>query len=203
MAGVDRASAAAVVSAALHDSIELRKAMLDSACIDQVVDIAEIMVYSLRAGGKVMFCGNGGSSSDAGHLAAELAGRFKRDRPPLAAVSLADATASVTAIANDYSYAEVFERQVRGLGRPGDVLVALSTSGRSPNVLAAMKAAANLGIRAVGLAGGSGAAMAEYADVCILVPSTDTARIQEACLHLGHSACELVELAMFAQQTGP
>ena len=200
MAGLDRESAAALVSSGLLDSIELRKALIGSGSLDGVLDAAEMMVDALRNGGKVMFCGNGGSSADAGHLAAELAGRFKRDRDPLAAISLADGTASVTAIANDYSYAEVFERQIRGLGRPGDVLVALSTSGRSPNVLGALRAASELGLHTVGLTGGYSQEMKMHSEVCISVPSSDTARIQEACLQLGHSVCELVEFELFAEE---
>lgn len=198
MAGLDRRSAARLVSEALLGSIELRKTLVESPIVDLVVDAADLMVDALRADGKVMFCGNGGSSADAGHLAAELSGRFRWDRPPLAALNLADATAAMTAIANDYSYTEVFERQVRGLGRPGDVLVALSTSGRSPNVIAALKAAAEIGVRSIALTGAAGDGMCEHADICIAVPSSDTARIQEACLQLGHSACELVELKLFA-----
>ena len=203
MAGVDRVSAKGIVSTALVESIELRRAVLESACVDGVLDAADLIVASFRGGGKVMFCGNGGSSSDAGHLAAELAGRFKWDRAPLAAVSLPDGTASVTAIANDYSYEEVFERQVRGLGRLGDVLVALSTSGRSPNVIAALKAAREVGVRTIALTGAYTDAISRYADVCISVPSSDTARIQEACLQLGHSACELVEMELFADERPP
>lgn len=203
MAYLDRASAKGVVSTALLDSIELRRELLDSACIDGVLDAADLIVASFRNAGKVMFCGNGGSSSDSGHLAAELAGRFKRDRPPLAAISLADGTASVTAIANDYSYAEVFERQVRGLGRAGDVLVALSTSGRSPNVLGALKAAREVGVTTIVLTGAYTDAMAKYAEVCISVPSSDTPRIQEGCLQLGHSICELIELELFTDETPP
>ena len=187
------------MTGSLEESIEVRKALTSSAFVGQVIDVAEFMIESLQSGGKVMFCGNGGSSADAGHLAAELSGRFKKERVPLAAVNLADATAAMTAIANDYSYAEVFERQVRGLGRAGDVLVALSTSGRSPNVLAAMRAAREMNIRTIALTGAGGQDMAAHADLCILVPSTETARIQEACLQLGHAACELVEIGMFPE----
>lgn len=164
----------------------------------QVAEVADRVVAALRAGGKVIFFGNGGSSMDAGHLAAELLGRFYLERPALAAVSLADATAAVTAIGNDYSYEQVFARQLRGLGRAGDVAIGLSTSGNSPNVVAALQAARELGIYAVALTGAGGGLVREVADACLQVPSDDTPRIQELCLHFGHSICELVEQELSA-----
>ena len=118
----------------LEDSLNVKQEMMESECIEQAGAIATAMVESLRNGGKILFFGNGGSSMDAGHLAAELAGRFYRNRPGLAGLSLADGTASITAIANDFSYDDVFARQVRALGRPGDVAVGLTTSGNSSNV---------------------------------------------------------------------
>jgi D-sedoheptulose 7-phosphate isomerase len=198
---VDPAVAANLVRDRLRDSIESKQAMLDSACIEQVADIAERIVGSLRGGGKVIFFGNGGSSMDAGHLAAELLGRFYYDRPSLPSVSLADSTAAMTAIGNDYSYDEVFARQVRGLGAAGDVLVGLTTSGNSPNVVAALRAGRELGMVTVALTGAKGGAVAEVADVCVQVPTTDTPRVQEACMHLGHSVCEIVEATMYPRDT--
>ena len=194
---VDPVAAAELVRSRLRDSVESKQAMLDSSCVAQAAEIAGLIVTSLRAGGKVIFFGNGGSSMDAGHLAAELLGRFYYDRPSLASVSLADSTAAMTAIGNDYSYAEVFSRQVRGLGAAGDVLVGLTTSGNSPNVVEALRAGRDLGMVTVALTGANGGAVAEVADVCVQVPTTDTPRVQEACMHLGHSVCEIVEATMY------
>ena len=171
--------------------------MLSSGCLDLAAQVADAMTGSLRAGGAVLFFGNGGSSMDAGHLAAELAGRFYFDRPALAGVSLADATASMTAIANDYAYDEVFARQVRALGRVGDVAMGLTTSGNSANVVNALVAAREGGLVTVALTGQDGGKVAGLADYCIRVPTDDTPRVQEACLHLGHTICEIVERKMF------
>jgi D-sedoheptulose 7-phosphate isomerase len=156
-------------------------------------DAAERIAASLRAGGKVMFFGNGGSASDAGHLAAELLGRFALERRPLAAACLSDHTAATTAIGNDYGYDDVFARQLAGLGRPGDVAVGLSTSGSSANVVRALETARELGLVTVALTGASGGKVAAVVDVCIRVPSEDTPRVQELCMLLGHTLCELVE----------
>ncbi|MHB2022610.1 MAG: D-sedoheptulose-7-phosphate isomerase [Mycobacteriales bacterium] len=156
-------------------------------------EAAARIVSSLRAGGTVFFFGNGGSSMDAGHLAAELLGRFYLDRPALAAVSLPDATAALTAIGNDFSFDAVFARQLQGLARSGDVAVGLSTSGNSPNVVAGLRAARELGVCAVAMTGAGGGALREVADICIEVPTADTPRVQELCLHLGHTICEIVE----------
>jgi D-sedoheptulose 7-phosphate isomerase len=157
------------------------------------------MIASLSSGGKVLFFGNGGSSMDAGHLAAELSGRFYRDRPALAGISLSDSTAAMTAIANDYTYDNVFARQVQALGRSGDVAVGLTTSGNSPNVVEALKAADEIGMYTVALTGQAGGKVADTAAICIRVPSDDTPRIQEACMHLGHTICEIVEQEMFPE----
>jgi D-sedoheptulose 7-phosphate isomerase len=161
------------------------------------VDIARAMIAALRAGHKVIFFGNGGSSQDAGHLAAEFMGRFAFDRPGLPAISLPDATAAMTAIGNDYSYDEVFARQVLAVGRPGDVAVGLTTSGNSPNVVRALEAASAAGLVTVALTGQGGGKAATVARISLQVPTTDTARAQEACMHLGHVICEMVEAALF------
>lgn len=196
MAGVNK-DAVDLVRQRLEESIESKRDLLESRCLEQAGMVAAQMVSALQAGGKVLFFGNGGSSMDAGHLAAELAGRFYRNRPGLAGLSLADGTASLTAIANDYSYEEVFSRQVRALGHPGDVAVGLTTSGNSVNVVDALIAARSIGLFTVALTGRSGGKVAETVDVCIRVPSDDTPRIQEACLHLGHTICEIVEREIF------
>jgi len=174
-------------------SIEAKQRLLRSDAIRLTAEVAARVVESLRAGGKVLFFGNGGSSTDAGHLAAELLGRFYADRRPLAAVNLADNTAAMTAIGNDYSYDEVFSRQVRALGVRDDVAVGLSTSGNSANVVRAIEEAAGLGMRTVAFTGASGGKLASVAELCVRVPSDDTPRVQEMCMLLGHTLCEIVE----------
>ncbi|WP_197503647.1 SIS domain-containing protein [Mycobacterium sp. 852002-30065_SCH5024008] len=201
MAGMSRSDVVTpsveVVQERLADTIAVKQQMLSGAIAEQTVEIARLMIESLRAGGKVIFFGNGGSAQDAGHLAAELMGRFAFDRPGLAAFSLPDATAAMTAIGNDYSYDDVFARQVLAAGRAGDVVVGLTTSGNSPNVVRALEAAADAGMTTVALTGARGGKVADVAEFCIRVPSDNTGRVQEACLHLGHSICEMVEAALF------
>lgn len=165
-----------------------------------VVAAADRMTAALRAGGKILFCGNGGSAADSQHLAAELMGRFLRDRAPLPALALTVDTSALTAIGNDYGYDDVFARQLRGIGRAGDVLVALSTSGNSRNVLAAIAVARQMGISVVGMTGESGGAMGVLCDICFRVPSAATPRIQEMHIGIGHMICELVENAVLADQ---
>jgi D-sedoheptulose 7-phosphate isomerase len=186
-----------LVQQRLAETIAVKQQMQQGACAAQTVEVARVITGALRAGGKAIFLGNGGSAQDAGHLAAELMGRFAFDRPGLAAVSLPDATAAMTAIGNDYSYDEVFARQVLATGRPGDVVIGLTTSGNSPNVVRALEVAGQAGMTTVTLTGAHGGKVAGVADLCIRVPSEDTARIQEACLHVGHSICEMVEAALF------
>jgi len=198
VAGISDDSAGLVLER-LRDSLAVKSQMLTSDCVGQATAVAEVMITSLRRGGKILFFGNGGSSMDAGHLAAELAGRFYRDRPGLAGISLSDGTASLTAIANDYAYDDVFARQIRGLGRPGDVAVGLTTSGNSANVVNALLAARETGLATVALTGSSGGKVAAIADLCIRVPTDDTPRVQEACMHLGHTICEIVEREMFPE----
>jgi D-sedoheptulose 7-phosphate isomerase len=160
---------------------------------DQISGIFDLVAQSLRQGGKVMFCGNGGSAADSQHLAAELIGRFRRERPPFAALALTVDTSAITAIANDYQYDEVFARQVEGLGKRGDVLFALSTSGNSRNVLQALEAAKRLGIHRVGLTGANGGRMASLCDICVCAPSTETCHIQEMHIAIGHIVCRLLD----------
>jgi D-sedoheptulose 7-phosphate isomerase len=181
----------------LAAAIAIQEEIAAGGCPDQVVDIARVMITALRSGSKVIFFGNGGSAQDAGHLSAELMGRFGFDRPGLPAMSLPDATAAMTAIGNDYSYSEVFARQVLAAGRPGDVVVGLTTSGNSENVVQALEAAAKAGMVTVAMTGATGGRAAEAASLTLRVPTTDTARVQEACMHLGHVICEMVEAALF------
>ena len=156
----------------------------------------QAMVASLRMGGKVMACGNGGSAADSQHFAAELLNRFERERPPLAAVALTTDTSTLTSIANDYHYDQVFSKQVQGLGRAGDVLLAISTSGNSPNVLAAMAVAHERGVRVVALTGKGGGKMAAALaadDIHLCVPADRTARIQEVHLLTLHCLCDGID----------
>jgi len=162
----------------------------------RIAEGAALLTAALKAGHTVMFCGNGGSAGDAQHMAAELSGRFLKERRPLPAVALTVNSSTITAIANDYSYDEVFSRQVEGLGRPGDVLVAISTSGNSPNVLRALESARRMNVKTLGLTGGSGGAMAALCDICIIVPSYSTPRVQEMHHVVGHILCELAEDAI-------
>jgi D-sedoheptulose 7-phosphate isomerase len=189
-----------VLRARVAESVAAGQRLLDdSGALAATADAAGRVADSLRAGGKVMFFGNGGSASDAGHLAAELLGRFLLERRPLAAACLSDHTSAMTAIGNDYGFDEVFARQVAGLGRPGDVAVGLSTSGNSPNVVRGLETARDCGLVTVGMTGAGGGKLAGVVDVGIRVPSEETPRVQELCMLLGHTLCELVE----AELTGP
>lgn len=157
----------------------------------------EICVRAIRSGNKIMFAGNGGSAADAQHLAAELVGRLGYERPGLAAISLTTDTSALTAIGNDYGFDAIFERQLDAVGRSGDALIAISTSGRSPNLLKALRAARKKGIAAIGLTGATGGAMLDLCDSCLRIPSTDTQKIQEAQIVLGHILCGMIERALF------
>jgi D-sedoheptulose 7-phosphate isomerase len=170
-------------------------ARLDAMGAD-VARAADCLSDALRSGGKLMFCGNGGSAADSQHLASEFTGRFIDDRRPLAALALSTDSSALTCIANDYAFDQVFERQLRGLGRQGDVLVAISTSGRSGNVLRAVQAARETGIAVVGLLGRDGGTLKPLCDVALVVPSDTTARIQEAHIFIGHTLCAMVEQAL-------
>ena len=155
--------------------------------------VARRMAETLRMGGKILFFGNGGSAADAQHLAAEFVNRFLRDRGALAAVSLTTDTSALTSIGNDLGFDQIFSRQVEALGRPGDLVVAISTSGNSPNVLRGVEAARRLGCGTVGLTGGSGGLLANAVDEAFIVPSAETPRIQETHITLGHALCALVD----------
>lgn len=163
-------------------------------------EVSAAILTSLRAGGKVLFCGNGGSAADAQHLAAELAGRLRLDRPGLPALALTVNASVLTAVANDFGYDEVFARQVDAVGRSGDVLVGISTSGSSTNVVRAMERARAKGIVTVGLVGCGGGAMEAVSDIAVRVPVTGTQHVQEAQIAVGHAICEIVEAEMFPQE---
>jgi len=165
----------------------------ESVTIDKA---AGAMIACLQAGGKVMFCGNGGSAADSQHLAAELMGRYLRDRDPLPALALTVDTSALTAIGNDYGYKNIFSRQLRGIGNKGDVLIGLSTSGNSENVVNAMNVAREMGICTIALTGQGGGKLSQIADICIRAPSTQTNMIQEMHIAVGHMLCGLAEEAL-------
>lgn len=178
----------------IQEAIDVCQSLLDDDAIAQAVDaVVEAIVASIKGGGKVLLCGNGGSAADAQHLAAELVGKFCLEREPYPALALSDNIAAVTAVGNDYGYAEVFSRAVRGLGAPGDVLIGLSTSGRSQNVIDAIVAARERGMVTVALVGTAGSPMEEASEHVLRVSGPSTARIQEGQMLLGHTIFELVE----------
>ena len=166
----------------------------------RIVQAAEVLAERLRCGGKILVCGNGGSAADAQHFAAELVNRFEMERPGLAAIALTTDSSTLTSIANDYAFEQVFARQLRALGRPGDILLAISTSGHSPNVLAAMAAAQELGVITVALTGRDGGKMAEQLkadDLELRVSAAVTARIQETHILIMHCLCDLIDQRLF------
>jgi len=185
----------------VRESIAVKEALIGNAQLVQTIGlVAQALIDAFKADRKVLFCGNGGSAADAQHIAAELSGRFYFDRPPLYAEALHVNSSFVTAIANDYSYDEVFARSVRGSGRTGDVLVGITTSGNSPNVVKAIEVAKNVGMIAVAMTGETGGRLAGMCDHLINVPSRDTARIQESHIMIGHIVCELVEASLFGER---
>jgi len=182
----------------IRRSIDVKQALLrDEAFSWLVIQAALQIVKAFRAGGKVMFCGNGGSAADAQHLAAEFTGRYLKERRALPALALHTNTSAVTAIGNDYGFDLVFARQVEALGKEGDVTVGISTSGNSPNVLRALEAAKSKSIYTVALTGASGGKMKDVADCAIRIPSEETPRIQECHILTGHIICEIVEEMLF------
>jgi D-sedoheptulose 7-phosphate isomerase len=181
-------------------SIDVKQRVLKNETLLQTVEkVANALVESLKQDGKILFAGNGGSAADAQHLSAELSGRFYHDRDPLFAEALHVNTSYLTAVANDYSYDEVYSRLVKAKGRKGDVLVCLSTSGNSPNILRALETARKLGMITVGFTGETGGKMKALCDLLVNVPSIDTPRIQESHILLGHVMCQLVEEKLFKQ----
>lgn len=182
----------------LQSSIALKTSLLSNdTVLNTVQHIVEDIVKCYKHDGKVLWCGNGGSAADAQHLAAELSGRFYYDRPPLFSEALHVNTSYTTAVANDYSYDIIYSRLVKAMGRKGDVLIGLSTSGNSANVIEALKVANEIGMTTVAFTGETGGKMKEVAKYLVNIPSKDTPRIQECHMLLGHSICELVETQLF------
>lgn len=183
----------------LLESIQVKEEILRSQ-IGQIVEIAQLMIECLKKDGKVIVFGNGGSASDSQHIAAELVGRFKKDRSALAAIALTTNTAVLTSLANDYGYDVVFSRQVEALGKKNDVVLGISTSGKAKNVALGIKQAKKMGIKTVALSGGDGGEIVKLADVSLLVPSKITARIQEAHITIAHIICEMIEQELCQEQ---
>lgn len=182
----------------ISDSVSAKQAILGNAAfLERVQSAADMIAGSLRNGGRVHFCGNGGSASDAQHLAAELSGRFYFDRPPLNAEALHCNTSYLTAVGNDYGYDIVFSRLLQGTSKKGDVVVGISTSGNSANVVKAFETAKEMGLKTIAMTGAAGGEMRKTADILLNVPSEDTPRIQESHIMLGHIICELVEKILF------
>lgn len=182
----------------IRASIQLKEDLLGREdLLSTLENIVEAVLKCYASGGKVLWCGNGGSAADAQHLAAELSGRFYYDRPPLSSEALHVNTSYITAVANDYSYDEIYARLIRGSGKAGDVLIGLSTSGNSGNVIKALEVANEKGMITVGFTGATGGLMKNHCHWLINIPSTDTPRIQECHMLLGHTLCEIIEKTLF------
>jgi D-sedoheptulose 7-phosphate isomerase len=185
----------------IQQSIELNtKILSDDLLISRIREASELIIDAYRSGNKTLFCGNGGSAADAQHLAAELSGKFYLDRPPIHAEACHVNSSFITAVSNDYGFDFAFARHIQAVGKKGDVLVAISTSGNSANIINAMHEAQLIGMCCIATTGESGGKMTDLADVLINVPSTDTPRIQEAHILIGHIICELVEFELFGQK---
>jgi D-sedoheptulose 7-phosphate isomerase len=183
------------VERSLRQHIEIFDALLNN-CGPQIEECSTVILDTVSRGGKILICGNGGSAADAQHIAAEFVGRYETERRALPAIALTTDTSALTAVANDYSFERIFARQVEALARPGDCLIAISTSGKSPNVIAAVMVARNLGCSVVGMTGAKGKKLASLCDASLMVPSDRTARIQECHITVAHIWCELVDEAI-------
>jgi D-sedoheptulose 7-phosphate isomerase len=179
----------------IESSIQVHALLLE-ACLPAMAVAADALIAAFRGGRKALFFGNGGSAADAQHLAAEFLGRYLIERRPLPALALHTDTSAVTSIANDYGYQHVFSRQIQGLGIAGDVAVGISTSGNSPNILEGLRVAHQMGLYTIGLTGAGGGSMRELVDVLIAAPSSETPRIQECHILVGHALCDAVEQAI-------
>jgi D-sedoheptulose 7-phosphate isomerase len=182
----------------LHEVVEVKRKMKDNVHVIQ--DIAKMIIDAYKMGKKVLLCGNGGSAGDAQHLATEMVGRFRLERAALPAIALTTNTSTLTAIGNDYGFELVFARQVEAFGEEGDVLICISTSGKSPNVLRAAESAKRKGLRTIGFTGEGGGALRSIVELCLRVPSSDTPRIQEMHITAGHIICDLVERNLYGRE---
>ena len=184
----------------IERSIEVHSRLVN-ACLSDMMSAADALLQAFRSGHKAFFFGNGGSAADAQHLAAEFLGRYLRERRPLPAIALNTNASAMTAIANDYGYQQLFSRQLQALAAPGDVAVAISTSGNSPSIVEAVKRARHLGIHTIGLTGASGGQLRGLVNTLIAVPTEETPRIQECHILIGHALCDVVERAITASPT--
>lgn len=191
------------ISKRIQESLIVKQNLLEDTKLLQLVeDVTSLIIDKIKSGGSIYFCGNGGSAADAQHLAAELSGRFYFDREPLAAEALHCNTSFMTAVGNDYSFDVVYSRLIQGLGKKGDVLIGLSTSGNSKNIILAMEQAKAKGILTIAFTGSKGGELLNIADFIVKVPSDDTPRVQEMHMLLGHIICELIESKLFAKNNG-
>jgi D-sedoheptulose 7-phosphate isomerase len=189
------------IQSKLQESIRLKTEVFNNQqLLATVANISEEIVSAYQSGSKVIWCGNGGSAADAQHLAAELSGRFYYDRPPLFSEALHVNTSYITAVANDYSYDEIYSRLVKAMCKKGDILIGLSTSGNSGNVVKAFTTARDMGVKTVGFTGETGGKMKDLSDFLVNIPSKDTPRIQECHMLLGHTLCEITELKLFPKK---
>jgi D-sedoheptulose 7-phosphate isomerase len=187
---------------AIKSSIEVKANVInDKVLLENIVGAVEIITKAIQNGGKVLFCGNGGSAADAQHLAAELVSKFYFDRPAFAAIALTTNTSIITAISNDYDYSRIFARQIEAIAKEGDILVGISTSGNSENVLQAVSAAKAKNMMVIGMTGKTGGKMRDVCDVLLNMPSNETPRIQEAHITIGHIICEYAERALISGET--
>ncbi|MBI5343832.1 MAG: D-sedoheptulose 7-phosphate isomerase [Deltaproteobacteria bacterium] len=186
-----------IAARAFKESVKAKERFFNKKNISLLVQSAEVIVESFKSGGKLLLAGNGGSAADAQHIAAEFINRFEIERPPLPALALTTDTSNITSIGNDYSFDQVFSKQVRALGRENDVLLAISTSGDSANIIKAADAARSIGIKVIALSGKDGGRLASMSDIVLNVESKTTARIQEVHITIGHIICELVDHMLF------
>jgi D-sedoheptulose 7-phosphate isomerase len=180
----------------LLESIQVKEEMMRTS-LDQIIDITNTLINCIKKGGKIILFGNGGSASDSQHIAAELVGRFQKDRASLPAIALTTNTAILTSLSNDYSFEVVFAKQIEALGKENDVVIGISTSGRAKNVNAGIRQAKKMGLKTIAFTGATGGELSKTADISIIVPSNITARIQEAHITIGHIICQLVEEKIF------
>jgi len=187
-----------VIESQIRSSVDVKTAVLqDTDLLAQIAEVTTVIIDAYKNNKKTLLAGNGGSAADAQHIAGELVARFNYDRPGLPSIAITTDSSIVTAIGNDYGYERLFSRQVEALGNAGDVFIGISTSGNSPNIIKALAACKAIGITSVGLTGAGGGKMAELCDYCIKVPSSETPRIQEVHILIGHIICLIVEEAMF------
>ncbi|MGD9162342.1 MAG: SIS domain-containing protein [Desulfobacteraceae bacterium] len=185
-----------IIDDILRESIKVKELFIRG-CNEDLIALANKIVTSFTSDRKLMICGNGGSAADAQHIAAEFVNRFEMERPPLPAISLSTDTSVITCIGNDYSFDDIFTKQIKAIGLEGDVLLAISTSGNSQNVISAAETARDMGIYVAGLAGGKGGKLKDVCDLCLTVPNDITARVQESHILAGHIICKLVDYILF------